>query len=146
MREFVRYVESNPAMPDEIGQIVGAVTDPDELGDAVAAHMMIPFEQEAAAAGDRRQRRSGSAKCCGMLVEENAVLDMERDLNQKVQDRIETTQRQIFLHEKLKVIRDELDHSAESEDEIGPGVPEAAGGEEDGRGRGRESCTRRSAS
>lgn len=116
MREFVRYVESNPAMPDEIGQIVTAVADPDELADAVSAHMMIPFEQKQLLLemGDSEKRLN---EVLGILVEENAVLDMERDLNQKVQDKIEATQRQIFLHEKLKVIREELDHAPESEDE-----------------------------
>jgi len=116
MREFVRYVESNPSMPDEIGQIVTAVADPDELGDAVAAHMMIPFEQkqQLLEMGDSEKRLN---ELLGILVEENAVLDMERDLNQKVQDKIEATQRQIFLHEKIKVIRDELERSDESEDE-----------------------------
>ncbi|MHB9112588.1 MAG: endopeptidase La [Thermoleophilia bacterium] len=116
MREFVRYVESNPAMPDEIGQIVTAVADPDELGDAVAAHMMIPFEQkqQLLEINDSEKRLN---ELLGILVEENAVLDMERDLNQKVQDKIEATQRQIFLHEKIKVIRDELEHSDESEEE-----------------------------
>ncbi len=116
MREFVRYVESNPSMPDEIGQLVGAVADPDELGDAVAAHMMIPFEQkqQLLETGDSEQRLNEVLR---ILVEENAVLDMERDLNQKVQDKIESTQRQIFLHEKLKVIREELEHAPETEDE-----------------------------
>lgn len=116
MREFVRYVESNPAMPDEIGQIVTAVADPDELGDAVAAHMMIPFEQkqQLLEMNDSEKRLN---ELLGILVEENAVLDMERELNQKVQDKIEATQRQIFLHEKIKVIRDELEHSDESEEE-----------------------------
>ncbi|MBI5869444.1 MAG: endopeptidase La [Actinobacteria bacterium] len=116
MREFVRYVESNPAMPDEIGQIVTAVADPDELGDAVAAHMMIPFEQkqQLLEINDSEKRLN---ELLGILVEENAVLDLERDLNQKVQDKIEATQRQIFLHEKIKVIRDELEHSDESEEE-----------------------------
>ncbi len=116
MREFVRYVESNPAMPDEIGQIVTAVADPDELADAAAAHMMIPYEQKQLLLemGDSEKRLGEVLR---ILAEENAVLDMERELNQKVQDKIEATQRQIFLHEKIKVIRDELENSPEAEDE-----------------------------
>ncbi len=116
MREFVRYVESNPAMPDEIGQIVGAVADPDELGDAVAAHMMIPFSQKQMLLeinnGEKRLN-----EVLRILADENAVLDMEHDLNEKVQQKIEATQRQIFLQEKIKVIRDELENSPEAEDE-----------------------------
>ncbi|MBE0429199.1 MAG: endopeptidase La [Thermoleophilia bacterium] len=115
-REFIRYVETNPAVPDEISHVVGAVTEPDELADAAAAHIMLPFEkkQELLEMGDVEKRLSAVLE---LLVEENAVLDMEQDLNQKVQNRIESTQRQIFLHEKLKVIREELDHAPEAEDE-----------------------------
>ncbi|MHB0866995.1 MAG: endopeptidase La [Thermoleophilia bacterium] len=115
-REFVRYVESNPGMPEEMSHIVGSVTEPDELADAVAAHVLLPFEkkQELLEMGDVEKRLNSVMV---LLVEENAVLDMERDLNQKVQDRIESTQRQIFLHEKLKIIREELEHAPEAEDE-----------------------------
>ncbi len=115
LREFIRYVDTSPHMPDEIGQIVGAVNDPAELADAVAAHLMIPFERK-----QELLELSDTEACLGavlqILVEENAVLDIERDINEKVQEKIESTQRQIFLHEKLKVIRDELD-DAEAEDE-----------------------------
>ncbi|HZD42066.1 MAG TPA: LON peptidase substrate-binding domain-containing protein, partial [Terriglobales bacterium] len=115
-REFVRYVESNAEMPEELSHVVGSVTEPDELADAVAAHILLPFarKQELLEMGDVEERLSA---LLALLVEENAVLEMERDLNQKVQDRIEATQRQIFLHEKLKVIREELDHAAEADDE-----------------------------
>jgi ATP-dependent Lon protease len=115
-REFSRYVEANPGMPEEFSQIVGAVTEPDELADAVAAHILVPFDkkQMLLETDDVELRLSA---VLALLVEENAVLDMERDLNQKVQDKIEATQRQIFLHEKLKVIREELDHAPEAEDE-----------------------------
>ncbi|HDZ59912.1 MAG TPA: endopeptidase La, partial [Actinobacteria bacterium] len=116
IREFIRYVDTNPSMPEEIGHIVGAVNEPGELADAVAAHLLIPF--------DRKQELleiSNAEECLGsilqILAEENAVLDIERDLNEKVQEKIETTQRQIFLHEKLKVIRDELGNAPEAEDE-----------------------------
>ncbi|MHB8169166.1 MAG: endopeptidase La [Thermoleophilia bacterium] len=116
VREFIHYVESNPGMPEEMSQIIGAVTDAGELGDAVAAHLMLPYgrKQELLEIGDAEQRLS---QLLQILIEENAVLDMERDLNRKVQDRIETTQRQIFLHEKLKAIRDELKDSPEAEED-----------------------------
>ncbi len=116
IREFIRYVDSSPGMPDEIGHIVGAVNEPGELADAVSAHLLIPFERK-----QELLEISNTEECLGavlqILVEENAVLDIERDLNDKVQEKIENTQRQIFLHEKLKVIRDELVDSTEAEDE-----------------------------
>jgi ATP-dependent Lon protease len=116
VREFIHYVDGHPGMPEEMSHVVGAVTEAGELGDAVAAHLMLPFQkkQELLEISDTEERLGTVLR---ILVEENAVLDMERDLNQKVQDRIETTQRQIFLHEKLKVIRDELENAPETEDE-----------------------------
>ena len=35
IREFIRYVDTNPSMPEEIGHIVGAVTEPGELADEI---------------------------------------------------------------------------------------------------------------
>lgn len=115
-REFVHYVEGNPDIPEELAHVVGAVTEPSELGDAVAAYIMLPFnkKQELLEISDPEERLSAVLK---ILVEENAVLDLERDLNRKVQEKIEATQRQIFLHEKLKVIRNELNNPPEAEDE-----------------------------
>ena len=43
------------------------------------------------------------------LAEENAVLGIEHEIGSKVQQRIESAQRQLFLHEKLRVIRDEIE-------------------------------------
>ena len=116
VREFIHYVDSHPGMPDEIGHVVGAVTEAGELGDAVAAHLMLPLhkKQELLEISDTEERLGAVLR---ILVEENAVLDLERDLNQKVQEKIEATQRQIFLHEKLKVIREELENSPEADDE-----------------------------
>jgi len=116
LREFMTYVEYNPGMPDEISHIVGAVTDPGELADAVAAHMLISFDRKQVLleVEDTEERLDAVLE---MLIQENALLDMERDLNSKVQDKIESHQRQIFLSEKLKVIRDELEHAFEAEDE-----------------------------
>ena len=116
MREFMTYVDYNPGMPDEISNIVGTVTDPSELADAVAAHMLISFDRKQVLleVEDSEQRLDSVLE---MLIQENALLDMERDLNNKVQDKIESHQRQIFLNEKLRVIRDELEQAFEAEDE-----------------------------
>ncbi len=116
VREFIHYVEGNPGMSEEMAHVVGAVTDAGELADAVAAHLQLPFKkkQDLLEIGDTEKRLLAVLQ---ILIEENAVLDLERNLNQKVQDKIESTQRQIFLHEKLKVIREELEHAPEAEDE-----------------------------
>ncbi|MHB0915914.1 MAG: endopeptidase La [Thermoleophilia bacterium] len=116
MREFMTYVDNSPGMPEEISHVVGAVTDPGELADAVAAHMMISFDRKQVLleVEDAEARLDAVLE---LLIQENALLDLERDLNDKVQDRIESHQRQIFLSEKLRVIRDELEGAFEAEDD-----------------------------
>ncbi len=116
VREFIRYVEGNPGMSEEMAHVVGAVTDASELADAVAAHLQLPFKkkQDLLETDDAEKRLLVLLQ---ILVEENAVLELEHNLNQKVQDKIENTQRQIFLHEKLKAIREELENAPEAEDE-----------------------------
>ena len=51
------------------------------------------------------------------LAEENAVLGIEQEIGCKVQQRIEGAQRQLLLHEKLRVIRDEIEEGGETADE-----------------------------
>ncbi|MCL6105756.1 MAG: endopeptidase La [Actinobacteria bacterium] len=116
VREFIRYVEGNPGMPEEMAHVIGAVNGAGELGDAVAAHLLLPqSKKQELLEMDDSEKRLGAV--LQILIEENAVLDLERDINQKVQEKIEATQRQIFLHEKLRVIRGELENSPEAEDE-----------------------------
>ena len=114
--EFAEYVQLNPQLADEMQYVVGQTADPEEIADVVAAHLQIDTaEKQALLEMESTQERL--LALIEALAEENAVLAMEHEIVSKVQQRIESAQRQLFLHEKLRVIRDEIEETGESPDE-----------------------------
>ena len=114
--EFADYVQLNPQLADEVQYVVSQTDDPEEIADVVAAHLQIDTaEKQALLEMESTQERL--LALIEALAEENAVLAMEHEIVSKVQQRIESAQRQLFLHEKLRVIRDEIEETGESPDE-----------------------------
>jgi ATP-dependent Lon protease len=114
--EFASYVQMSPHLADEVQYVVAQTDDPSEIADLVAGHLLISVHEKQALLemAGAEQRLLALLES---LAEENAVLGIEHEIAAKVQARIETAQRQMFLHEKLRVIRDEIEQGGESADE-----------------------------
>ena len=114
--EFVRYVQLHPQLADEAQFVVQQADGPDELADIVAAHLQTETAEKQALLEivSTQQRLLALLES---LAEENAVLGIEQEIGFKVQQRIEGAQRQLLLHEKLRVLRDEIEEAGESSDE-----------------------------
>ncbi len=114
--EFVRYAQMHPQLPDEAQFVVQQAAGPDELADIVAAHLQIDSgEKQALLEIESTQQRLTAL--LESLAEENAVLGLEQEIAFKVQQRIEGQQRQLLLHEKLRVLRDEIEEAGDETDE-----------------------------
>ncbi len=90
----------------------------------------------------RRSAFSRSLNCSRRRTPSSTI---EQEIGLKVQQRIESAQRQLFLHEKLRVIRDEIEEGGETADEeVGELRPPArrgpsfAGGAQARRARAQE--------
>ena len=114
--EFARYVELNPQLADEVQYVVQHMEDPEEIVDVVAAHLQIDTDDKQALL-QTVSTRERLVTLLEVLAEENAVLAIEEEISAKVQQRIESAQRQLLLHEKMRVIRDEIEEGGESSDE-----------------------------
>ena len=123
--EFVRYVQLHPQLADEAQFVVQQADDPDELADIVAAHLQIEAgEKQALLEIESTQQRLTAL--LESLAEENAVLGVEQEIAFKVQQRIEGAQRQLLLHEKMRVLRDEIEEAGSESDEDLAGYARAA--------------------
>ena len=112
----MRYVQLHPQLADEAQFVVQQAEDPDELADIVAAHLQTESgEKQALLEIVSTQQRL--LALLESLAEENAVLGIEQEIGLKVQQRIEGAQRQLLLHEKLRVLRDEIEEAGEAADE-----------------------------
>jgi ATP-dependent Lon protease len=116
--EFAMYVQLHPQVADEVQFVVSQTSDPSDLADIVAAHMAITNSEKQALLemASTEERLSALLES---LVEENAVLAIEQEIATKVHGRIEGAQRQIYLNEKLRVIRDEIAEGGEGDEVLG---------------------------
>jgi ATP-dependent Lon protease len=109
--EFETYVELHPKMPDEVSKAIEDISNPDVFADIAASHCYLKLaeKQELLETADVVERLR---KLLVMLMRENELLAMEREIHEKVQREIDKGQRQYYLREQLKVIQEELGDSS----------------------------------
>jgi ATP-dependent Lon protease len=100
-----------------------------DLADIVAAHLQTDAgEKQALLEIESTQQRLTAL--LESLAEENAVLGLEAEIAHKVQQRVEGQQRQLLLHEKMRVLRDEIEQAGEEADEDLAGYTGRAAGKQ----------------
>src|SRR6056297_2396410 len=105
---FKEYVKYNRNFPAETMVSVINIEDPGRLTDIRASNLELKYkvEQQLLEAFSDKDRLELLIK---IIKKEIEILKIENDINEKVKDQVEKTQKEYFLKEKLKVIKDELD-------------------------------------
>lgn len=117
-REFASYVGQSPQLPEEAETALETVTDPDKMVDVVAANLMIgPDRKQELLEGDDAEKRL--LVLLETLIQENEFIAVENEIADRVHDNFERQQRRVFLHERLKVLQEELGEEGEEESERG---------------------------
>jgi ATP-dependent Lon protease len=104
---FRDYVPLNRNLPDEIIYSLDAIKEPQRLSDFISAQLGIPYHRkqlilEAPTPHDQ------FIEISNQLAHEIEVLQVERSIEGQVRDKISSTQRNYFLHEQLRIIKNEL--------------------------------------
>lgn len=107
LREFEQNVHLDPKLPEEIARSVRDIDVPDVLCDVVTSHSRLDIieKQKILETADTSDRLSLLLK---MLITENELLGLERDLEDRVRSEIDKDQHNYYLREQLKVINEEL--------------------------------------
>ena len=115
---FENHIKLLPKMSPEIIASVGAITDPGMLADFIASNVLFDFrdKQRVLEEIDPFRRLETLVE---LLNSESKILEFKNELHSKVRERLEDNQREYFLKEQMKVIREELGDSAEEQDENG---------------------------
>jgi ATP-dependent Lon protease len=111
-REFERYCSLSHKVSGDVVGSVDKIEAPDRLVDMICGNTPIRVEQkvELLAATGARERLEALATA---LVSESKVLEIERDINDKVRRKLERSQKEYFLHEQIKEMQKELGGDAE---------------------------------
>ncbi len=101
------YIEHYPKLSNEIVMKAFTSTEPADLADYLAFNLNLDFTdkqdvlEESSALGRLNRMHE-------ILIRENNVLNIERDINEKVQDAIDQNQKEYYLREQIRVISGEL--------------------------------------
>lgn len=107
LNEFEIYSGLNRRMPDDIYKAVYDIEELDVLADVISSHAMLKTKdkQGLLQTEDVASRLSILYK---ILVRENEILMIEREMHEKVQAELDKGQKNYYLREQLRVIRNEL--------------------------------------
>ncbi|MBI4743461.1 MAG: endopeptidase La [Actinobacteria bacterium] len=106
-REFEKYVGLNRQLPPETVMTITSVAEPAQLADIISSHLVLGVEEkqkllEASSVEEKLEQ------ILIALKKENQILEIENEILTKAQSHMEKAQREFFLREKLKVIKEEL--------------------------------------
>ena len=118
LEKFSLYAELNKKVPQDIIVSLTNATDPDRFADIVAANLFLSIEekQELLLTIDVTERLK---KIIHYLEREDEILELSRKIDEEVRNKIEKSQKEYFLREKLKEIEKELGEVGEEVGEIG---------------------------
>ena len=115
---FRQVVELSPMLPDELATVVQNVTQPDRLGDLIAATLpalTTAVKQELLETPDVKARL---ARLVAVLTKEAEVLALGSKIQSQVESEVGKSQREYYLREQLKAIQKELGGSDERTQEL----------------------------
>jgi ATP-dependent Lon protease len=115
---FRQVVELSPMLPDELATVVQNVTQPDRLGDLIAATLpalTTQVKQELLETPDVKARL---ARLVSVLTKEAEVLALGSKIQSQVESEVGRSQREYYLREQLKAIQKELGQTDERTQEL----------------------------
>lgn len=112
LSSFDEYIDLSD-LKAEAYELAANIDDPEIFCDTIATQMNVRIsqKQEILEALDVKDRLRTLNR---IITEENEILRLELDINEKVQDSIKKNQKEYFLHEQMKVIQDELGFGEEA--------------------------------
>lgn len=112
---FTDYVRMHSRVPNEILLSVQSLDDRSALVDTVAANILIrnDIKQRLLETEGLEERLMMLRR---ILTEELQILEVEKNIDEKVSNQVQKSQKELFLHEKMKAIKSELGQADESDE------------------------------
>ena len=114
---FIRIVELSPGLPEEIGQMAKSIKEPGIMADMVASTINTTAEekQRVLESIDIRARLKVVTRLASHQIE---VLELGNKIQSQVKGDMDKAQREYYLRQQLKAIREELGEKDEAPVEV----------------------------
>jgi ATP-dependent Lon protease len=126
--QFAEYVRLNRRIPDEILVSVASIDNHDHLADTIAAHLLhkIDIKQRILSADSLKEQFRVIAE---VLRDEIEILKIEQKIEGSVRDTMSKDQRQMYLQQQLKAIKEELGQGEDATAEVDELIAKLEGGD-----------------
>ena len=114
---FKQYAHNMPKMPAELVSSILDEKDPELFFEAVTYNIYLPLEDRQMLL-EENYLVSRLGMLLAMISREAEVLDIERDIRDRVKERIDNGQREYYLREQMRVIAAQLGEDENPHDEI----------------------------
>jgi len=117
LKYFEKFAQLTPHLPPSVIQFVRQIEDPAELADMVAASINLKNKQqmEIITAVDPIDRINTALR---FIKHEVELLELEAEINDRVQQELDQGQREIYLREKIDKLQQELNDGKSSDPDI----------------------------
>ncbi|MDQ6418649.1 endopeptidase La [Paenibacillus sp. LHD-117] len=107
LNQFEHYISLSKKVTPETYAAVSDIDDPGRLADVITSHLSLKIKdkQDILETIDVAARLE---KLLDLLNNEREVLELERQINQRVKKQMEKTQKEYYLREQMKAIQKEL--------------------------------------
>lgn len=113
---FRDYIPLNRSLPDELLFTAETLVEPQRLADFIASHLTIPFQRKQKIL-EAETTFEQFLEIAAQLAHEIEVLEVEKNIEGQVRDKISHSQKTYFLQEQLRTIKREL--GEENEEDFG---------------------------
>ncbi len=113
IKQFDRIVELSPGLPPEIGQMANSITEPGTLADMIASTINSSAEEKQAVL-ETRDTTKRLRMVTKLVNHQLNILELGNKIQSQVKGDMDKRQREYYLRQQLKAIKEEL---GEAEDE-----------------------------
>lgn len=104
---FDDYAESMPKMPPDVSMAIYSSENAGDLADYIAFNVVLEYKERQKVL-DELDPVARLETVCTMLAKESRLMEIENDIQEKVNAQIDKNQRDYYLREQLKAISEEL--------------------------------------
>jgi len=110
-------IELMPELPAAATELVDSITHPGHLADLIAANVDVPIEEKQAVL-ETIDLKSRMKLVLEILNRKREILKLSSKIDSQVKGEMSKTQREYYLRQQLKAIKEELGEMGEEEEEL----------------------------
>ena len=115
--QFIRIVELSPALPPEIGQMAKSIQDAGTLADMVASTINSSAEEKQKILESRNVKQR-LKEVTRLVNHQLSILELGNKIQSQVRGDMDKSQKEYYLRQQLKAIKEELGEKDETQIEI----------------------------